>query len=52
MVRSEGRRTVKDAEFRIIGKERAKEVLDVGDPSFCFPLVGNGFPPWLLHRLV
>ena len=52
MVRSGGRRTVKDAESRIIGKERAKEALDGGDPRFRFLLAGNGFPPQLLHQLV
>ena len=45
MVSSGGRRTVKDAEIRLIRKERAMEVLDVGDPLFLFLFVGNGFPP-------
>ena len=52
MVSSRGRRTVKNAEIRLIRKEQAKEVLDVGDPSFRFLIVGNGFPPQLLHQLV
>ena len=52
MVSSRGRGTVRNTEGRLIGKEQAKEVLDVGDPSFRFLVVGIGFPPQLLHQLV
>ena len=52
MVSSRGRGTVRNNEVRLIRKEQAKEVLDVGDPSFCFRVVGIGFPPQLLHQLV
>ena len=47
MVSSGGRRTVKDAEIRLIRKERAIEALDVGEFIFLVPFlfVGNGFPP-------
>ena len=43
---------MRNIEVRLIRKEQAKEVLDVGDPSFRFLIVGIGFPPQLLHQLV